>query len=343
MKNIFRSEGGEGASFAALAAEPVSKQGSDPSGQAASPEGSNKGNEGDSGASSASTPTGDAKEGGGPNKDGQESKGEPGVFGEGDPFADGDDDSDTGTAKKFELPPELAENPTVAEHWANVERGVQKLVDRYQARNQELDGYISEYRHWNEAYIAGLQDPSRFEETLERIRQETYAMHGRQPGAAPQGAKPAEPPGTGEGASKYGLTYATDDKIVDVVLDRVTQEFEKRLGPISKTIEAQQTASQLQVKAGEVLPKLTQAYGDWVTPELVKEALEAFPGIDPVAAFGAKHQVEIARKAAEYAASRGGRSAKPPASSSNTQPGVESPGEGSSFRQILASEARISS
>ena len=110
---------------------------------------------------------------------------------------------------------------------------------------------------------------------------------------AGQATEPAE----GEGPkSKYGFEFASDDKVVDTVLSLVERQISPKLDKVLGFVQNQETASQVQAKASAETPAIQREYGSWVKPDMVTEAVKAYPNLSPMEAFGAKFAREIARQ-----------------------------------------------
>jgi hypothetical protein len=60
-------------------------------------------------------------------------------------------------------------------------------------------------------------------------------------------------------------------------------------------------SQELSSKASQHVPSIKAQYGEWVTPDMVQDAIKAFPNLDPITAFNAKHAPTIAKRFSQYA------------------------------------------
>jgi hypothetical protein len=230
---------------------------------------------------------------------------------------DGSDDDILGSPEFAELPEQN-------------KKGIVKLVERAKAKEAQVqemltaaDGVLQ--------YARDLQDPETAADTLRKIQAEVYQMHGW------SDQQPSDPGGDGE--SKYGLTYASDDVVFERAVDAAVKKALDAINPELNTVREMRMSQELSSKASQHVPSIKAQYGEWVTPDMVQDAIKAFPTLDPITAFNAKHAPTIAKKFAEYAkgTNRQPKAINPSGLRTGTQP-AKQPGEYWSFGEVVAEE-----
>ena len=237
---------------------------------------------------------------------------------------------------------------------ANKEKGVTKFIAEQAEKAKslpELEKFKEDYTPLVDFY-GEFNDPSTVDAAVDRLMgtlEQTYGRSFR--GAATQAQTTTTDPDA-DPTSKYGLEYASDDKVVDAVLKALDSKLDDRLGtvtsklePLAKHIEGQQQREQVQARATQALGILKQDFevsGDpWITPEKVQEAMTAYPGVEPAIAFRAHFTTEIGRYFAKHSTGSNGQKARPlPQGTSGGTSALDLP-EGATFGQIMAAETTL--
>jgi len=168
-----------------------------------------------------------------------------------------------------------------------------------------------------------------------------------------------EPADDDEPKSKYGLEFASDDKIADFILGTLKgelKEIKEAINPINERfkkteqteaekIKEQQANDALKAKVDESIPELRSQLEVAADPSLVTEdrvtaALKKFPDLPPMGAFGAMYWKEIAAYTAKYSGSNKPKVREMPQGGS----GGKSHGDlkpGASFGDIASAEATL--
>ncbi len=225
-----------------------------------------------------------------------------------------------GDLKEEEAPegedkPDLSTDPDLEKHpilkakmeafIAQKEKGIDKFITETNEKLKEANEFKEQYQPLAEFYQQ-FEDPETVDDAFARTCVALAKTHGRPFGGYDASGKQAgtTPDEPTEGVSKYGLEYDTDDKVVDVVLSRVDQLLEKRLGPISQEREQQAQAQQMATKAKDAVPALKSTFevsaDPWVTEEKVVSAMQEYPGLTPDRAFRAKYADDIAKYAVKH-------------------------------------------
>lgn len=236
-------------------------------------------------------------------KDGGETPAElPGVLQENGEAKGGDDEGDT---PDLSLDPELEKHPVLKAKWeaykAQKERGIQQFMEKQKAQAQESAQFKDDWEPLVEHYQRFEQGPeaalAAFKEFGQQLEQHYKVPFLSQAQAHAQTQTITEPDG-----SKYGLEYQSDDKVVDIVLERVGKLLDDRFGkldPVIKSHESAQQEAAVSSKANSALAGIQSLYqtsaAPWITGEMVAGAMREFPGLEPLPAFKAKYADEIAR------------------------------------------------
>lgn len=182
-------------------------------------------------------------------------------------------------------------DPDFAELPEQNQKGIQKLVERAKAKEAEVEQKLQAAEHVL-TWAQRLQDPAQARQALAELQAEVLQQHGL--------ADELQ----ADGESKYGLTYASDDVVFERAVDAAVKKALDAINPELSTVRQMRQEQENIAKASSVVPTIKAQYGEWVTPELVKEAIQKYPMLDPEAAFNATHAKTIAKKFAEYGSSR---------------------------------------
>jgi hypothetical protein len=245
------------------------------------------------------------------------------------------------------IDPDLEKHPILKAKWeafrAQKEKGIQQFLEKHNSEKSELSQFKDQYEPLVEFYQE-FENPETVDAAFERMRETLEKTYGR-----PFGREnaPASDDSEGGDKSKYGLEFASDDKVVDtaakILLPQIEKLLDSRLGPVSEDFKARQAEREASQKATKALPSLKAEFEvtaePWVTPEKVLEAMKAYPGIDPRAAFAAHFVKEIARYTAKHAGGQQTvRSLPRNDIGAKTRADLK---EGASFAEIVASEATL--
>lgn len=213
-------------------------------------------------------------------------------------------DEETGEIKGLE-PPEEGED--VKAFIARKEKGVQKLVHRYQQKLAEAENLLASPTAQILAYAQAKLGENPSAEDVKavwtEIRRATEAAYGID---LSDDTKPARSRSYEEDA--YGNVVidgvSFDKDQVSILQKLITQgvemgmsQLKTELLPALKFVESQQQQVQLEKAARQVVPLLKRIYHDFVTEERVLEAIRAKPGYDPIDAFKAHFADELAMSA----------------------------------------------
>lgn len=202
------------------------------------------------------------------------------------------------------------------------QKGIEKLVNRAKAKEAEIQEKLNNIAPVLE-YATRLQDPEQWESALNEIISETRALHGTK----------TEP--TGE--SRYGLAYETDDRILEKAVEQAVAKVTKDLDPYLKRVGTILQQDKAVEKASSLVGPLKAEYGDWVTEDLVKEAILKKPGLDANDAFKIVHFDKGLRHFAQYGESRAKKPARDMITSQRTDR-TESPQDWRNHRLVSMSE-----
>lgn len=188
-----------------------------------------------------------------------------------------DEDDDPGDLPD-DLKAQIEKHPEIAgrvqEFLSRKEKGVQKVVRQHQEAIAKVQEDAGEFL----SYVEGLNDPSKWQDTIEALKNRVAAAHGQQ----------IEQDSSG---SKYGLDYAGDDKVVDVA----TQKALEKLGVKPNELQEIVFERRITKEAASKTPLVAKEYGSWVTEDLVAEAMRSYPTLPVNEAFAAKHIKKIAK------------------------------------------------
>ena len=229
-----------------------------------------------------------------------------------------EDEAPEGTDKPdLSTDPDLEKHPILkakmAEFIANKEKGIDKFINEYNAEKKELVEFKEQYQPLADFYQQ-FEDPETVDEAFAKTCRSlavTYNRpfggwdaNGNQVGTTTNDETPTE------GASKYGLEYDTDDKVVDVAVQVITTKLEqlldKRLGPLTQKHEQETKSQQLAQKAASALPSLKSEFEvssePWITAGMITEAQAKYPSLEPGEAFQLAYKKEIAAYIAKHSA-----------------------------------------
>lgn len=183
----------------------------------------------------------------------------------------------------------------------NAQRGIDKFINEHNQKLQEANDKLTEYQPlidgW-EKMRSGAESAWEEFANLEAVLTEHYGP--RMGASASTGSDGSE--------SKYGLEYASDDKVVDAVMSALDRKLDERLGPLLKDHEAKTLDSKASAEADKALPQLKASFevsGDaWITKDMVVTAMREYPQIPPEAAFKAKYAIEIGKFYAKHASGK---------------------------------------
>lgn len=208
-----------------------------------------------------------------------------------------DEDSEEGP--DLSLDPDLEKHPILKAKWesykAQKERGVSKYLNEQREKlkaeieaNLQPTEEVQRYQQIEQA----LADPNTWKDTLRRIEQAARQFHGD------------NEPIQADSESKYGLAHASDDLVLERAVERAKQELREEFKDVRERTDREKQIEAATQKASQAHPAIKAEYGDWVTPEMVKEAISKHPTLEPLDAFNAVHAKAIARYFADYAKSR---------------------------------------
>lgn len=259
--------------------------------------------------------------------------------------AEQDEEEKEDDGPDLSLSDDLNQHPILKAKWeayvAQKERGIDKWMAAQSAKLQEAETFKESW-----APLVGFYERLNDPETVDEAFGELTTMLEKHYGRSFVGAATAESEPFGE--SKYGLEFASDDKVVEVTKATVVAELERlldaRLGPMADEFKSRQAEREAQSKAEAAVPALRAQFeiaaDPWVTPELAARAMKQYPGLDPVSAFSAAFVKEIARYTAKHSASSAPRVRNLPAGHAGTRQRAELEA-GASFLDILGSEATL--
>lgn len=208
------------------------------------------------------------------------------------------------------IDPELEKHPILKAKWeaykAQKEKGIDKFIQSHKDKIEPLEEFKATYEPLADFYQQ-FEDPETVDEAfaamcsaLEKTYGRAFGSHTVQPSAQ-----------EGESQSKYGLEFASDDKVVDVVLREIKGLLGQEIAPLKQDYEAKTRDREASARASQAIPALKREYevstDPWITPELVREAIDAYPGIAPDKAFAAHY----AKRIAQYAVKHSPTSSKP--------------------------------
>ena len=217
---------------------------------------------------------------------------------------------------------------------AQSEKGIQKLVNRAKGFEAELQARAERVKAL-ESWEAALMNPETAEIALERLQEAVRQVTGR---TTPTQAQHDV---SGDEDELWGQETAAQTKA------RWKREFKeemlREIGPDIQEFRAwkaeQARMQQIEGKVSTVTQQLKTEYGEFATPERVREAVRQYPDLDPLAAFAATHRKGIARYFAELGS---GLKKKAPkremVSGETTQEVQRRPGQYVPFEQIFAEE-----
>jgi len=182
------------------------------------------------------------------------------------------------------MDPELAANPDIARRLEEHQAGINKLVERAKEYEQTAKTTYEPYIRMEQA----LQDPETAWETLKHIQDYVEKTHGK-----------VDPD-----TSRYGLDFVSDDKVVEVAESAAVEKLKKELKDEIEFVRSLRTKATIETESQKVLPTLQKEFGTWVTPEMLSNAAYQKPGMAIEDAFKITYARDIAKNAAEYAASR---------------------------------------
>lgn len=205
---------------------------------------------------------------------------------------DGGSDGDLAAETEAELNKAL-EGVTDQAMRDNAQKGVQKLVDRLKARETELND-IQAHAEQVFSYAEGFANPEAFESAYQQLGRELYKYHGKEMPQAPMETR-QNPEPDGDGESKYGLSFASDD----AVLERAVQMAEERIAAkygdpkdiaeIREMRQAEKRREAATEKAKGHLKEMQAQFGEDVTVEMIAQAISENPNMPLVRAFYASH------------------------------------------------------
>ena len=221
---------------------------------------------------------------------------------------------------------------------ARARKGVQKVVNRAKAKEQQAERILS----WD----AALSNPETAADALAQLTEHIQKNILKVEPQTQQTTHIEQPvqPVSNEDAQLASETWAeTKQRWKQEFLAEFKQEFQKDLGtelaPIKGFVNEQVTDRQLSAKVNESLPSLQAEYGaDFVTSERVRQAIESYPTLPPVDAFAAVHRKALAKRFAELSQSRAPRREMVSQGALATAEINRQPGDYVSFDQIFAEQ-----
>lgn len=194
------------------------------------------------------------------------------------------------------LDPDLEKHPILKAKWesykAQKDRGVSKYLNEQREKlKAEIEAeyqppeHVQQYEQINQL----LSDPEKWQDTIRHLERAAREYHGVQ-------GEPIQ--------SKYGLAHASDDLVLERAVERAKRELREEFKDVRERTEREKQVEAATQKATQAHPAIKAEYGEWVTPEMVKEAISAHPQLDPMIAFNAVHAKAIAKHFANYAQSR---------------------------------------
>lgn len=192
-------------------------------------------------------------------------------------------------------PDDILGSPEFAELPEQNQKGVLKLVERAKAKEAEVEAKLAGADYLLN-YARRLQDPNDYQNAINDIIAETRQLHGA--------TQPDPESYQADGESKYGLAFASDDIILERAIEAAERRIMEKLDPDLKYVRQAQAERGIVERVSQVAPTIKAKYGEWVTDDLVRQAVQAHPSLPPDKAFGAEHALLIAKKFAEYGSSR---------------------------------------
>jgi len=242
------------------------------------------------------------------------------------------------------LDPDLEKHPVLKAKWeaykAQKEKGIQKWMNEQQTQAKELTEFKQQYEPLVEFYHQ-FQDPSTAPQAFAQLKAALETTYGPDFGASKPQDEDAlwEQESVAQTKQRWKTEFLSE---AERIIRSVVSEIKGELEPVKQHFTSQTESQKLASAAEEVLPRIKQQHetsdDQWVTKELVIEALKEFPGLDPVKAFRAHHVDKIARKVAEYARSQKVRNLPSNTSGGTTRAELR---PGAAFADILAAEATL--
>ena len=203
----------------------------------------------------------------------------------------------------LDIDPDLEKHPVLKAKWeaykAQKEKGINKFLQSHTEKLKPLEEFKSEAEPVME-FVQSLRDPEQVESAVSQLLETLSQLHGRSFGGPVQAQEAQD----GEPVSKYGLEFASDDKVVDVVLSQVKSLME----PITKKFESESQTQAIQTKAQSATTLLKGEFevssDPWITTDMVTAAIRKHPTLEPSEAFAAMYVKEIAKYTAKHSAGR---------------------------------------
>lgn len=247
-----------------------------------------------------------------PAKDGGQDDEPLGILKDDDPKDEDEDGVD------LAIDPDLERHPVLKAKWeaykAQKERGIQKFIEDHKSKVAEIESFkteweplVREYQRFNEGPDEALRAYQEFGQRLEAYYKIPFnGGHASQSEEAQQAG------------SKYGLEFDSDDKVVDVVLDRVGKMFDERFGklePVLKDHESRAQEAQRAEQAKAALPSIQAEHQTsakpWVDVQMVESAMKRYPNLAPDEAFALAYRKEIAKYVAEHSQGSSAQKVRP--------------------------------
>lgn len=256
-----------------------------------------------------------------------------------------DEDKDKDDDKLPDLTPDEDSEAYLSKH-----PEAKRVFDAYVARKEkgiqkwmQTKGQVADEDRTLAGFMKRLDDPETVDEAFSQLLQGLERSYGRKFGSQetkPEGEKPT--PKTTDGKTEAELWdeqtadeikerwQAENDARVDAKLDAAIARIERLLNPLAEDKKTQAETQALSKKADDSLNEIKKAHettaDQWVTKEMVIEALKQFPNLPPMKAFRAHNVDIIARKVAEHASKIGKQPVKNLAANSSGRQGDLKPG-----------------
>jgi hypothetical protein len=210
------------------------------------------------------------------------------------------------------------------------EKGVRKLVDKLQAERAEIQAE-REAAATLYSYADSFANPETAREAYEQLGRQLAEVHkwGDAPVAA--AVQIETEPDTG---SKYGLEFPSDDKVVDIVLQKVGEILDQKITPFTKEVQPLIESRKMEERKAQALANaekheatVQSKFGDWMTKEMIAQAITENPNMSIEKAIYASHGEAITRKAVEYAQKGRGKASLTNAAVASREGGKESTGK----------------
>lgn len=214
------------------------------------------------------------------------------------------------------------------------EAGIRKVLDKLNTERQEIQAE-REAASVLYSYADAFANKETSREAYAKLGEQLAKVHGWQQ------TQSETPQYDADSDSKYGLVHASDDIVLDKAVAMAIEQVEAKYGgtlkevaPLAERAKSEARNAQVLAKAESHVTAIQAKFGDWMTKEMIAQAISGSPDMPIDKAIYATHGDAITAKAVEFASRGKGKPSL--GSSAIASRGSEKEGTGNTYAEIMA-------